>query len=78
MPDDSMGYLTYDAISEKLHDLARCLRPLGAMSRIIACIGLWQQFDSIRSAEGPFDRSRFGHYMSNSNAGRSAITTAAF
>lgn len=63
MPDDSMGYLTYDAISEKLHDLAPVLRPLGAMSRIIACIGLWQQFDSIRSAEGPFDRSRFGHYI---------------
>jgi len=55
--------ISYDFLSTQLDGLTPSLLPLGPMSRIIACTGLWQQFDSIRSAEGPFDRSRFAHYI---------------
>lgn len=63
MPDNSNHNLTYETLSEKLDALAPVLLPLGAMSRIVACAGLWQQFDTIRSTEGPFDRSRLAHYI---------------
>lgn len=58
--------MTTDSLDTLLSALSRCapqLTPLAPVSRILACLGIWQQFDKLRSADAPFDRARFLHYL---------------
>ena len=63
-----MSTHSLDAIVGRLDEVAPRLAALGAMSRILACAGIWQQFDKLRQADAPFDRARFVHYLGQSAA----------